>query len=518
MTIRVYNTLSRTKEEFIPRDPGVVSMYVCGPTVYNHIHIGNARTFLTFDVIRRYLTFSGYDVRFVQNITDVDDKIIARAAEEQREPGEVAAEYTAAFREAMTALGVERPTVQPKATQTIAAMIAMSERLIERGHAYVVDGDVYFSVRSFPGYGKLSGRNIDDLECGARVDVDERKQDPLDFALWKAAKPGEPHWPSPWGEGRPGWHLECSVMSEAELGLNFDIHGGASDLIFPHHENEIAQSEAATGEPFVRYWLHGGLLQVNAEKMSKSLGNFMLLKDVIGKYPAPVIRLLMLQTHYRSPLDFSPDRLDEASRSYERLMTPLRNLEWAKRNRPAPGQTEAPAVAIEALERVTGATRGAFVEAMDDDFNTAEALAALFDLVRVLNTFLERHGIGDNARHAGRLEAAAATLKELLGVLGVSAVVGEQSNEYPSDVLALALGLAGYEGTDTRAAVEALLAARTAARTERNWGAADAVRDGLAQLGFTIEDTPAGARVAFRPVGLGAMAEIIEGRNAVLEA
>ena len=294
MAIRVYNTLVRAKEEFTPRDPGTVGMYVCGPTVYNHIHIGNARTFLTFDVVRRYLAFSGYDVRFVQNITDVDDKIINRAAEEGRAPAEVAADYTLAFRAAMDALGVDRPTVQPKATETIPAMIHMVERLIDRGHAYVVDGDVYFSVRSFTGYGKLSGRNIDDLESGARVDIDERKADPLDFALWKAAKPGEPRWPSPWGEGRPGWHLECSVMSEAELGVTFDIHGGASDLIFPHHENEIAQSEAATGEPFVRYWMHGGLLQVNAEKMSKSLGNFLLLKDVLEKHTAQTVRLLKI--------------------------------------------------------------------------------------------------------------------------------------------------------------------------------------------------------------------------------
>ena len=501
MAIRVYNTLSRTKEEFVPRDPGAVAMYVCGPTVYNHIHIGNARTFLTFDVIRRYLTFAGFDVRFVQNITDVDDKIIARAAEECRDPGEVAADYTLAFRQAMDALGVERPTVSPKATETIPAMIAMTERLIERGHAYVVDGDVYFAVRSFPEYGKLSGRNIDDLESGARVDVDERKQDPLDFALWKAAKPGEPHWPSPWGEGRPGWHLECSVMSEKELGLTFDIHGGASDLVFPHHENEIAQSEAATGQPFVRYWLHGGLLQVNAEKMSKSLGNFMLLKDVLEKYPAPVVRLLMLQTHYRSPLDFSSDRLDDASRSYERLITPLRNLEWAKRNRAAGALSEATAPAVEALEAAPAAARAAFTGAMDDDFNTAGALAALFDLVRMLNTFLERHGIGDNARYVGRLDAAADELRDLLGVLGVSVEVVRTTAEYPPDVLDLARDLAGYEGTDARAAVDALLAARTVARTERNWAAADAVRDGLARLGFTLEDTPSGARVVFHGRG-----------------
>jgi cysteinyl-tRNA synthetase len=499
MTIRVYNTLSRAKEELVTREPQRVAMYVCGPTVYNHIHIGNARTFLTFDVIRRYLAWRGYDVRFVQNITDVDDKIIGRATEEGRDPADVAAEYTAAFREAMEALGIERPTVQPMATETIPQMIAMVERLLEGGHAYVVDGDVYFSVRSFPGYGKLSGRNIDDLEAGARVDVDERKADPLDFALWKAAKPGEPRWPSPWGEGRPGWHIECSVMAHDHLGTTFDIHGGASDLIFPHHENEIAQSEAATGQPFVRYWLHGGLLQVNQEKMSKSLGNFMLLKDVLATYVAPVVRLLMLQTHYRSPLDFSVDRLEEAARAYERLVTPLRNLEWAKRNRANPSDQPATSEAVDSLDLAPETAREAFIEAMDDDFNTAGALAALFDLVRVTNGFLERHGIGNNARYAGRLERAADTLRELLGVLGVSADARDQTGDYPPDVLELARGLAGYQGSDTRGAVDALLAARAVARSERNWAAADAVRDGLAMLGFTLEDTPSGARVVYRP-------------------
>lgn len=500
MSIRVYNTLSRSKEEFVTREPGSVAMYVCGPTVYNHIHIGNARTFLTFDVIRRYLSFAGYDVRFVQNVTDVDDKIIARAAEEGRTAAEVASDYTLAFREAMDALGVDRPTVVPKATETIPGMIKMSERLIASGHAYEVGGDVYFAVRSFPGYGKLSGRNIDDLESGARVEVDERKRDPLDFALWKSAKPGEPHWPSPWGEGRPGWHLECSVMSEQELGVPFDVHGGGSDLIFPHHENEIAQSEAATGRPFARYWLHGGMLQINSEKMSKSLGNFTLLRDVLGVYPVPVIRLLMLQTHYRSPLDFSSERLDEAARSLERLTTTLRNLEWARRNRTLADLTEPTQPAVVALEEAPARAREQFAAAMDDDFNTAGALAALFDLVRVINSFLERHGIGDNARYAGRLEGAASTLKELLEVLGIriEASVG-QSGEYPAAVLELARDLAGYPGQDTLAAVDALLAARSAARTERNWAAADAVRNGLAVLGFTIEDTPQGARVVFRP-------------------
>lgn len=498
MTIRVHNTLTRRKEEFVPRDPGVVAMYVCGPTVYNHIHIGNARTFLTFDIVRRYLEYRGFEVRFVQNITDVDDKIIAKARDEGRPASEVADEYTEAFRRATGALGIEPPTVQPKATETIPEMIAMVERLIERGHAYEVDGDVYFSVRSFPDYGKLSGRNIDDLESGARIDVDERKRDPLDFALWKAAKPGEPHWPSPWGEGRPGWHLECSVMSEAELGASFDIHGGASDLIFPHHENEIAQSEAATGVPFARYWLHGGLLQVNAEKMSKSLGNFMLLKDVLSTYPAPAVRLLMLQTHYRSPLDFSTDRLDEAVRAYERIVTPVRNFEWAKRNRANPAEGPASSEAVDQLETAPEATREAFIEAMDDDFNTAGALAAIFDLVRVVNGFLEGYGIGDNARYAGRLEVAVDTIRELLGVLGISVETHDAAAGYPVDVLPLARDLAGYSGNDTRAAVDALLATRAVARTDRNWALADAVRDGLALVGLAIEDTPAGARVVFR--------------------
>ncbi len=497
MTIRIYNTLSRSKEEFAPRDAGKVGMYVCGPTVYNHIHIGNARTFLTFDVVRRYLAYRGYDVTFVQNITDIDDKIINRAIEERRPPAEVAAEYTDAFRAAMGALGVEPPTVQPKATETIPEMIGMVERLIERGHAYVVEGDVYFSVRSFPGYGKLSGRNVDDLESGARVDVDARKHDPLDFALWKAAKPGEPRWSSPWGEGRPGWHLECSVMSEAELGLTFDIHGGASDLIFPHHENEIAQSEAATGRPFVRYWMHGGLLQVNAEKMSKSLGNFLLLKDVLERHAPQTVRLLMLQTHYRSPLDFSPERLDEAARAFDRLVTPLRNLAWAERTATATGAV-ASADELDAFDRAPGVARDAFVAAMDDDFNTAGALAALFDLVREMNTFLERYGIGEGGAHAARLDAAAATLTGLLGVLGLRIEPDAPSTEYPAEVLALAAELADYAGGDTRAAVDALLSARARARVDRDWAMADAVRDGLGALGFTIEDTVSGARVTFK--------------------
>jgi len=497
VTIRLYNTLARAKEDFVPREEGKVYMYVCGPTVYNHIHIGNARTFLSFDVIRRYLEYRGYDVRFVQNITDVDDKIIKAANEEGVPAAEVATRYADAFLKAMADLGVKRPSAQPRATETIPEMIAMIERLIERGHAYVVDGDVYFSVRSFEGYGKLSGRDVDELEVGARVAADDRKADPLDFALWKSAKPGEPHWPSPWGEGRPGWHIECSVMSESELGLPFDIHGGATDLIFPHHENELAQSEAATGLPFVRYWMHGGLLQVNAEKMSKSLGNFMLLKDVLRTYPAPVVRLLMLQTHYRSPLEFSTDRLDEATAALERLLTLVKNLRWV-RTLPASGDG-APTAEREALQTALNDARAKFEADMDDDFNTAGALSSIFDLARAANSFLAANQSGLSAADHTTLGRAEAEIVELLSVLGVTVQEVARAGEYPREVVAVALQLAGYQGDDPSAAVEALLAARAAARSERNWAAADVVRDELARLGFTIEDTPAGARVSYDP-------------------
>jgi cysteinyl-tRNA synthetase len=492
--MRVHNTLTRTKEEFVTREPGRVTMYVCGPTVYNHIHIGNARTFLSFDVIRRYLAYRGYDVVFVQNITDVDDKIINRAAEEGRTAAEVAAEYSQAFLDAMDALGIEPPTVRPKATETIPQMIEMSEMLIEKGYAYPVDGDVYFSVRSFPGYGKLSGRDIDELQSGARVDVDERKRDPLDFALWKAAKPGEPHWPSPWGEGRPGWHLECSVMSFEQLGLTFDIHGGASDLIFPHHENELAQSEAAFGVPFVRYWLHGGLLQVNAEKMSKSLGNFMLLKDVLTTYDSPVVRLFMLQTHYRSPLEFSTDRLDEAQTAYERLLNLVKNVRWARAA--STRGSGAPDAARQALVDSTLAARGKFEGEMDDDFNTAGALGALFELAKAANTFLSEYQADVSTADLVALAEAESDVIELLQVLGITLAEAKRAG-YPAECVDLAAELCGYVGSNPEDAVEELLAARSVARSEKNWAAADAVRKGLEGLGFCVDDTPHGARCEY---------------------
>jgi cysteinyl-tRNA synthetase len=493
VTLRLYNSMGRTKEDFEPLEGGKVSMYVCGPTVYNHIHIGNARTFLSFDLIRRYLEHRGFDVDFVRNITDVDDKIIRAAAEEGVPASEIASRYSEAFLKAMSDLGIEPPTAQPRATETIGPMISMVERLIERGHAYVIDGDVYFSVRSFPGYGKLSGRDIDDLESGARVDVDERKKDPLDFALWKSAKPGEPHWTSPWGEGRPGWHLECSVMSEMELGVPFDIHGGGSDLMFPHHENEVAQSEAATGKPFARYWLHGGMLNINAEKMSKSLGNFTLLKDVLEAYPAPILRLMMLQTHYRSPLDFSTDRLEEARTAYERFATMVRTVGWLG-DRPASGGG-APSAEREALSAAVADARVRFDEGMDDDFNSAGALGAVFELARAANGFLSTNESALSAPDLAVLAEAASTVGELLGVLGVTLPADQAGPALPFGVVPLAARLTGYAGDDPSAAMDALLAVRSDARAAKDWSRADALRDGLAELGVRIEDTAAGARV-----------------------
>ena len=493
--MRVYNSLSRTKEEFVPREEGKVAMYVCGPTVYNHIHIGNARTFLSFDVIRRYLEHKGYDVRFIQNITDVDDKIINRANEEGRPSAEVAEEYAEAFISAMHALGVEDPTTRPLATAMIPDMIDLIERLIAGGNAYAVDGDVYFAVRSFPEYGKLSGRDIDEMHTQARISADDRKRDPLDFALWKAAKPGEPHWESPWGDGRPGWHIECSAMSEIELGLPFDIHGGGSDLIFPHHENEIAQSEAAAGVPFATYWLHGGMLQINSEKMSKSLGNFTLLKDVLQSYDAAVIRLLMLQTHYRSSLDFSDTRLEETTHAYERLANLVRNLRWA-RDVSACG-LGAPAEVCSSLALDIDSARKKFDAEMDDDFNTAGALAAVFQLAKAANTFISEYQTDVCEADRLLLCDAEEVVLSRLRVLGIE-LAEDQAGGYPAEVVALAADVAGFAGTDPEDAVETLLAVRAAARGSKDWATADAVRDGLSALGFTIEDTPQGARVIFR--------------------
>lgn len=507
MALKLYDTQLRRKVDFDPIEEGKVRMYVCGPTVYNRIHIGNARTFISFDMIRRYLTWRGYDVTFVQNVTDVDDKIIKRANEEGRSAADVAAEYTEAFINDMRAAGVADPDIRPKATEEIDTMIELVEKLIEEGHAYEVDGDVYFAVRSYAGYGELSGRDIDEMEGGHRElradgqGIEDRKRDPLDFALWKAAKPGEPSWESPWGAGRPGWHIECSAMSHKYLGLPFDIHGGGADLVFPHHENERAQSEAAYGCTFANHWMHSGMLQVTneetgeEEKMSKSLNNFLLLYEVLDQVEPEVLRMLMLQTHYRSPLVFGEERVREARVALERIENTVKNLNWLCSNA-VDGATDT--VDAAALAAAVDTLRTSFTEAMDDDFNAPAALGALFTFVSEVNSVVADKTL--SVTDAQAVVAARDVIVELLAVLGVdmeAATGADEACAYPLEVVDLAAELAGYGGSDAMEAVEALLESRALARKEKNWALADSVRDGLVGLGFVIEDTPQGARVTY---------------------
>ena len=498
--IRIYDTRMHKKVDLETVEFGKVKMYVCGPTVYNYIHIGNARTFISFDVIRRYLMWRGFDVIFVQNVTDVDDKIINKANEEGRTAAEVAEEYTAAFIEDMHAVNVLDPTVRPKATQEIDTMISLVQDLVDTGHAYVTDdGDVYFSVRSFPSYGSLSGRNIDEMEAGHRdlrtEGIEDRKNDPLDFALWKAAKPGEPAWDSPWGQGRPGWHIECSCMSKKYLGLPFDIHGGGADLVFPHHENERAQSEAAHGETFANHWMHGGMLQINGEKMSKSLDNFFLLRDILDTVDPNVLRFLMLQTHYRSPLDFSDERVDEAGVALDRIKNAAKTIEWAISH----VEGDDPVLDAAAVAELVRKARFAFIEAMDDDVNSPKGLGVLFDFVTEANALMACKVIS-----AADVEPARSMLDlivELMDVFGIdllAAIEGEAAgSSCPAEVVPIAADLAGYTGADPQAAIEALVEARAAARAEKNWGVADAIRDRLGEIGVTIKDTPQGAQVEY---------------------
>lgn len=485
----VYNSQTHKKQELKPIEPGKIRMYVCGPTVYDQIHVGNGRTFLAFDVIRRYLTYKGYQVTFAQNLTDVDDKIINRANEQGRTPEEVAAEFSDAFIEQMHRLNVLDPDIRPRATREIPAMIEMIQGLIEQGHAYAPgNGDVYFSVRSDPSYGCVSGRNVDELKVGARIEANDEKRDPLDFALWKAAKPGEPMWDSPWGKGRPGWHTECSAMVHRYLGTPIDIHGGGQDLQFPHHENEYAQACCCWHEPLANVWMHTGMLLINGEKMSKSLGNFFTLKEVLDKYPADAVRLLMLQTHYRSPLDFSFDRLDGAVGTLERIRGTVANLRWAAESAPQDGE-------LNDADRALGAeidkATAEFTRQMDDDFNTAGALAAIFGLVTASNTYLA--DAGEDTSTAVALRASDA-LVELLGVLGVESVRPAET-ALPHELVDLAAKEAGYAGDDPEEAADALVAARAEARAAKNWAVADAIRDGIAALGLVVEDTAAGTRI-----------------------
>lgn len=485
----VYNSQKHRKVELEPIEPGKISMYVCGPTVYDQIHVGNGRTFLAFDVIRRYLSYKGFQVTFVQNLTDVDDKIITRAHEQGRNPQDVATEFSKAFIEQMHRLGVLDPDIRPRATHEIPAMIEMIQSLIDQCYAYAPgNGDVYFSVRSDPSYGCVSGRKIDDLQVGARIEANDDKRDPLDFTLWKAAKPGEPLWDSPWGKGRPGWHTECSAMVHRYLGTPIDIHGGGQDLQFPHHENELAQAECCWHKPLAHVWMHTGMLLINGEKMSKSLGNFYTLKEVLDKYPADAVRLLMLQTHYRSPLDFSFDRLDGAVGTLERIQGTVANLRWAAKQAPQDGELNE---ADRTLEAVLDETRREFARQMDDDFNTAGALAALFGLVTAANTYLSDAGQDTSTAVALR---ASDTLCELLGVLGIESV-RRDSDELPHELIEIATTYAAYTGDDVDEAAEALIAARSEARAAKDWARADAVRDAVSALGLIVEDTSAGTRI-----------------------
>lgn len=472
MALRVYNTLTKEKELFVPVEPGKVKMYVCGVTPYNHPHIGNARPFVSWDVFRRWLEFSGYDVLHVQNFTDVDDKIIAAANKEGVTWDEIAGRYISSYFEVMDQLNIRRAHVYPRVSTHIAEIIAMVEKLVENGHAYAVDGDVYFKVESFDAYGKLSGRSLDDMKAGARVDVDERKTNPMDFALWKSAKPGEPAWESPWGPGRPGWHIECSAMSLKYLGEMFDFHGGGSDLIFPHHENEIAQTEATTGRsPFVKYWLHNGFITVNEEKMSKSLGNFFTVLEILAHFAPEVLRFFILSTHYRSPLDFSDARLTEAARGLERLTVARTNLaELAM----AQGQGENRLSAPTAAE--AQALWAAFAEAMDDDFNTALAISHMFSLAKLINIYQQAVVSGD-VLPDGKLTALLAAFYERM-----AAIIGlfEAKEESAS---------AGEAGL-----MDALIAWRAEAKQAKDYQLADVIRNRLQAAGYVLEDTPQGVR------------------------
>lgn len=479
--MRVYNTLGGRKEELRTLNPHKVNMYVCGPTVYNYIHLGNARPLVVFDSLRRYLEYRGYDVNYIQNFTDVDDKIIRKAQEEKDDPLLLAERYIGEYFIDADRLNIKRATVHPQVSQHIPDIINAVSGLIEKGHAYEVEGDVYYKVRSFPEYGKLSGRNMEEMLAGARVEVDERKDDPADFALWKAAKPGEPYWDSPWGPGRPGWHIECSVMSTRYLGDSIDIHGGGSDLIFPHHENEIAQAEALTGQPFARYWLHNGFITVNKEKMSKSLGNFFLLRDILAKFPADVVRFYLIATHYRSPLDFDDGKLEEARKALGRLKnTLLLAEEFLQGNNPV--KTDLPDANQALLEDITGQ----FTEALDDDFNTALAIGHLFELSRLINSQI---AAGDPANLTDKaiISQAADLLRRLGDVLGLFGGVG-------------AFGTPGSGEDETsrlEEILESFLAVRQQARKDKNYALADEIRDFLSGQGIRIEDTNGGARCRY---------------------
>lgn len=480
--MQLYNTMARKKEPFVPLRDGKVNMYVCGITAYDYSHIGHARSAVVFDVLVRYLRYSGLEVTFIRNFTDVEDKIIRRANEEGVSWQEVVDKYIRAFHEDMDELGVLRADIEPKATDHIQDMIKLCETLIADGHAYATpSGDVYFRVRSFPGYGKLSGRNIDDLMAGARVAPGEEKEDPLDFSLWKAAKPGEPAWESPWGPGRPGWHIECSAMSEKYVDMPLDIHGGGLDLIFPHHENEIAQSEAALGGEFSRFWVHNGFVQVNSEKMSKSLGNFKTIRDILASYLPEVLRFFLLTRQYRSPIDFSFEAMNDAEKNLKRIYERLEAVDAALA-REEWSQAKPDAALSDEMERIAAAWK----ESMDDDLNTAAALGHINNLVTLAGRVLETKGLNKNAAGRELLLRARGLLGEWGGVLGL---FGQE----PAGFLAALREIQAKRLHLDVDRVETLLQERREARAARDFARSDAIRDELAGLGVEIRDTPKGS-------------------------
>mgnify|MGYP001453222262 FL=1 len=462
MAIQIYNTLTRKKEPFVPLEEGKVKMYVCGPTVYNYIHIGNARPAIVYDTVRRYLQYKGYDVKYVSNFTDVDDKIIKAANELGEEVSELTERFINAYFEDITALGCKKADVHPRVTEHMNDIIDFIQVLVDKGYAYESQGDVYFRTRKFEEYGKLSHQSIDDLKVGARIEPGEKKEDPLDFALWKAAKPGEIYWESPWGKGRPGWHIECSVMARTHLGDTIDIHAGGQDLTFPHHENEIAQSESYTGKPFARYWMHNGYINIDNEKMSKSLGNFVLVHDIIQKIDPQVLRFFMLSVHYRHPINFSQDLIESARSGLERLRTAYSNLEHRLKS-----ATNLAEQSEEYLQKIDELKKE-FEREMDDDFNTANAISVLFELARIANTYLNEANTDEKV-----LKAFIETFDVLSDVLGINLAQEEEMLDEE---------------------IEKLIEERNIARKNRDFKRADEIRDQLLKMNIILEDTRQGTR------------------------
>ncbi|MBM7869578.1 cysteinyl-tRNA synthetase [Clostridium pascui] len=461
--MKVFNTLTRKKEEFVPLQSGIVNMYVCGPTVYNFFHIGNGRTFIVFDTVRRYFEYRGYKVNFVQNFTDIDDKMIKRANEENITVKELGDRFIEEYYKDADALNIERATINPRATEFIDEIINFVKDLIDKGYAYEINGDVYFNTKSFKEYGKLSGQNLDDLQAGARINIDERKNDPMDFAIWKKQKPDEPGWESPWGMGRPGWHIECSCMAHKLLGETIDIHAGGHDLIFPHHENEIAQSECRTGKAFAKYWMHSAFLNVNNEKMSKSLNNFFTAREILDKYEPDVVRLFMLSGHYRTQLNFSEESLEASKAAIERLYNAISNLENLLEEVKVEVASDSEREYLKHLSEY----KDKYIEKMDDDFNTADGISVIFDMIRDMNTNITTESSKELVNYCLSL------IRELGSPLGV---------------------LQKTTKTTLEKEIEELIEKRQEARKQKNWALSDEIRDSLKSRGIVLEDTPQGVR------------------------